>query len=121
MQEPNAPPSGRQLSRAGRASPPTERVTTILDFLSEHPHDQFGLSDLTRRLRLSKPTCLGILTTLTAAGYLVRDGKDKTYRLGPALITIGHAAQESMRVNPAAREELRRLSTTYATTAALSA
>ena len=121
MREPNAPPSGVPLSSAGRASPPTERVITILDFLSEHPHDRFGLSDLARRLRLSKPTCLGILTTLTAAGYLVRDGKDKTYRLGPALITIGHTVQESMRVNPAAREELRRLSTTYATTAALSA
>jgi DNA-binding IclR family transcriptional regulator len=51
----------------------------------------------------------------------VRDSTDKTYRLGPALIRIGHKAQESMRVSPAAREELRRLSTAFATTAALSA
>jgi DNA-binding IclR family transcriptional regulator len=51
----------------------------------------------------------------------VRDAQDKTYRLGPALISLGHAAQESMRVNPAAREELRRLSSKYDTTAALSA
>jgi DNA-binding IclR family transcriptional regulator len=115
------PPTGMPLSSAGRTSPPTERVIAILDFLSAHPHDRFGLSGLARRLGLSKPTCLGILTTLTAAGYLVRDEKDKTYRLGPTLITIGHRAQESLRVNPAAREELRQLSTTYATTAALSA
>ena len=121
MQEPDVRPSRAPLSNAGRASPPTARVIAVLDFLSDHPHDRFGLSDLARRLGLSKPTCLGILTTLTAAGYLVRDGMDKTYRLGPALITIGHTAQESMRVNPAAREELSRLSTTYATTAALSA
>jgi DNA-binding IclR family transcriptional regulator len=105
----------------GRASPPTERVVAVLGFLAQHPHDRFGVSELARRLGLSKPTCLGIVSTLAAADYLVRDGQDKTYRLGPALISLGHTAQESMRVNPAAREELRRLSSTYGTTAALSA
>jgi len=106
---------------SGRASPPTTRVIAIFEFLAGHPHDRFGLSELARRLDLSKPTCLGILTTLTKAGYLVRDSHDKTYRLGPALISLGHTAQETMRVNPAAREELRQLSTAYDTTAALSA
>jgi DNA-binding IclR family transcriptional regulator len=106
---------------SGRASPPTERVVAVLDFLARHPHDRFGVSELARRLGLSKPTCLGIVGTLAAADYLVRDAQDKTYRLGPALISLGHTAQESMRVNPAAREELRRLSSTYDTTAALSA
>jgi DNA-binding IclR family transcriptional regulator len=105
----------------GRASPPTERVVAILDYLAQHPRDRFGLSELARRLGLSKPTCLGIATTLTESGYLVRDSQDKTYRLGPALISLGHIAQESLRVDPAAREELRRLSATSGTTAALSA
>ena len=108
----------------GRASPPTDRVIAVLAFLARHPHDRFGLSELARRVELSKPTCLGILTSLTEAGYLVRDtgetGLDKTYRLGPALITLGHIAQESLRVSPAARDELRRLSETYGATAALS-
>lgn len=104
---------------SGRSSPPTQRVVAILDFLAKHPHDQFGLSQLARRLDLSKPTCLGIVTTLTEAGYLVRDPKDKTYRLGPSLITLGQIAQESMRVNPAARAELGRLSRAFNTTAAL--
>lgn len=106
---------------SGRNSPPTERVIRVLDFLACHPNDRFGVSELARRLKLSKPTCLGIVTALTEGGYLVRDAMDKTYRLGPALITLGHRAQESMRVSPAAREELRRLSTTFGTTAALSA
>jgi DNA-binding IclR family transcriptional regulator len=96
-------------------------VVTVLDFLAHHPHDQFGLSDLARRLNLSKPTCLGIVTTLADCGYLLRDSKTKTYRLGPALIALGHTAQESMRVNPAAREALRALSQEFDTTAALSA
>jgi DNA-binding IclR family transcriptional regulator len=108
----------------GRASPPTVRVIAVLEFLARHPHDRFGLSELARRVELSKPTCLGILTTLTDAGYLVRDtgesSRDKTYRLGPALITLGHIAQESLRVSPAARDELRRLSEAFGATAALS-
>ena len=106
---------------SGRASPPTERVVAVLDFLARHPNGRFGVSELARRLGLSKPTCLGIVTTLTDSDYLVRDSQDKTYRLGPALISLGHTAQESMRVDPAARAELRRLSAISGTTAALSA
>lgn len=103
----------------GRQSPPTQRVVAILDFLARHPHERFGLSDLARHAGLAKPTCLGIVTTLTESGYLVRDATDRTYRLGPALITLGHVAQEALRVSPAAREELQRLSKTFGTTAAL--
>ena len=96
-------------------------MVAILDFLARHPHDRFGVSELSRRLGLSKPTCLGIVTTLADSDYLVRDPQDKTYRLGPALISLGHTAQESLRVDPAARAELRRLSAISGTTAALSA
>jgi DNA-binding IclR family transcriptional regulator len=105
---------------AGRASPPTARVVAILNFLADHPQDKFGLSELTRRIGLSKPTCLGILTTLADSGYVIRDAQEKTYRLGPTLISLGHTAQESMRVSPGARDELRRLSETFNATAALS-
>jgi DNA-binding IclR family transcriptional regulator len=110
---------------AGRASPPTARVVAILDFLSRHSQERFGLSELTRRVGLSKPTCLGILTTLTESGYLVCEtgdnSRDKTYRLGPALISLGQMAQESMRVNPVARAELRALSAAFDTSAGLTA
>lgn len=120
-------PSGRPASgqvaprQSARSSPPTERVVALLDFLAQHPDQRFGLSDLARRTGLSKPTCLGIATTLTEAGYLTRDDPDKTYRLGPGLISLGRAAQQSLRAGPAAREQLRRLSVEFATSAALSA
>jgi DNA-binding IclR family transcriptional regulator len=64
---------------------------------------------------------LGIVTTLAAADYLVRDTQTKAYRLGPALIALGHTAQESLLVDPDARAELRHLATASGTTAALSA
>ena len=105
----------------GRTSPPTQRVVEVLDFLARHPHDRFGISELARRTGQSKPTCLGIVTTLAESGYLLRDADDKTYRLGPSLIALGHVAQESMRAGPSAREELRALSSAYGTTAALAA
>ena len=92
----------------------------ILDFLAGRPGERFGVSELARRVRLSKPTCLGIATSLAEAGYLVRDSGDKTYRLGPSLIALGHKAQESMRVSPASSTELRRLSAQFGVTAALS-
>ena len=105
----------------GRASPPTQRVVDVLDFLARHPHDRFGVSELARRVGQSKPTCLGIVITLAESGYLVRDPADKTYRLGPSLISLGHVAQESMRIGPPARDQLRRLSSEFGTTAALAA
>ena len=105
----------------GRASPPTQRVVDVLDFLARHPHDRFGVSELARRVGQSKPTCLGIVITLAESGYLVRDPADKTYRLGPSLISLGHVAQESMRIGPPARDQLRRLSSKFGTTAALAA
>ncbi len=112
--------AARVAETSRRMSPPTDRVVAVLDFLAARPAERFGVSELARRLGLSKPTCLGIVTSLTDAGYLVRDTVDKTYRLGPSLITLGHRAQESMRVSPAAREALRRLSARYGITAALS-
>jgi DNA-binding IclR family transcriptional regulator len=104
----------------GRTSPPTARVVAVLEHLASRPDRRFGVSELARRLELSKPTCLGIVTALTEAGYLVRDDADKTYRLGPTLITLGHRAQQSLRVSPAAHDELRTLAAAFAATAALS-
>ena len=73
-----------QPASSARSSPPTQRVVAILDFMAEHPHDRFGLSELARHVGLAKPTCLGIVTTLTESGYLVRDSRDKTYQIGRA-------------------------------------
>ncbi|MCA0157927.1 helix-turn-helix domain-containing protein [Tsukamurella sp. M9C] len=98
--------SAERAVAAGRTSPPTERVVAVLDFLSRHERERFGISELARRVGLSKPTCLGIAATLVESGYLIRDDRDKTYRLGPALIPLGRAARTSLRADPAGGDVL---------------
>jgi DNA-binding IclR family transcriptional regulator len=92
-----------------RQSPPTQRVTRLLDLLATQPREGVALSELARRLHMSKATCLGIVGALTQAGYLVRDEPTKTYTLGPALLSLGRAASEAFSSLAYARPEIRRL------------
>jgi DNA-binding IclR family transcriptional regulator len=92
-----------------RRSPPTERVIRLLDLLARRPAEGLSLSELSRRLDISKATGLGIAGALTRAGYLVRTEDTKTYTLGPALLGLGRAASEAFPSLAFARPELRRL------------
>lgn len=105
--------AGESGPGTARRSPPTERVVQVLDHLVARPGLRFGLSELSRELDLSKPTCLGILTALTDAGYLIRDPVDKTYGLGPALIVAGRAAQRGFASGPVAHRHLAALSAEF--------
>ncbi|MFR9752335.1 helix-turn-helix domain-containing protein [Nocardia sp. 004] len=108
-------------SGVGRRSAPTARVIRVLDFFVAQRGKRFGLSELARELDLAKPTCLGILTELTAGGYLVRDADHRTYGLGPALIAAGRVAQDGFAISALAREELEKLTVRYRTTCTASA
>src|SRR3569623_1430329 len=78
-----------------RRSPPTQRVIALLDHFVAHQGGRYGHSELARELDISKPTCLGILTTRVESGHLVCDPADKAYSLGPAFITVGQLARRS--------------------------
>jgi DNA-binding IclR family transcriptional regulator len=106
---------------SSRTSPPTDRVVAVLDFLVARSERRFGLSELARALGLSKPTCLGILSSLVNGGYVVRDPVSVTYGLGPALIAAGRAAQTGFALGPVARAHLQELSAQYDTTCTASA
>ncbi|WP_305094594.1 IclR family transcriptional regulator [Prescottella sp. R16] len=98
---------------SGRRSPPTARVVQVIDHLVARPDQRFGLSGLARALGISKPTCLGIVSELVAAGYLTRDPREKTYGLGPALIAAGRAAQRGFAIGAIARAHLEGLAIEY--------
>jgi DNA-binding IclR family transcriptional regulator len=75
-----------------RQSPPTERVVRILRSLAD-ADEPATLSTVARELQLNVSTCQTILQTLDDAGFVVRSPVDKTYTLGPALISLGDAAR----------------------------
>lgn len=91
-----------------RSSPGVRRVVAILNFFADHPGQAFTLTDLVRALKLSRATCHGLLAGLVDAGYLYRNS-DKSYLLGPALVTIGEGAKAHFSPLQAAQPEMRAL------------
>lgn len=89
-----------------RSSPGVRRVAAILNFIADHPGQAFALTDLVRALKLSRATCHALLTGLVDVGYLYRTG-DKTYVLGPALVSIGRTAAEHFSPLQVAQPEMR--------------
>jgi DNA-binding IclR family transcriptional regulator len=75
-----------------RPSPQTDRVVALLELLATEGAPPVTLAEVTRRLGVNKSSCHSMLTVLLAAGWLVRDTTTRAYRLGPALIAIGHRA-----------------------------
>jgi DNA-binding IclR family transcriptional regulator len=110
---PDAAPAVKEWTRGPdtlqRQSPPTERVTRLLDLLATRPQQGHTLSELARELEINKATCLGIVGALCRAGYLVRDESTKTYTLGPSLVALGRAASDASPAVAFARPELQRL------------
>ena len=87
-----------------------ERIVDVVEFLGSQPDRDFTLSELCRRLELSKATAHALLATLTERGWVVRHPRDKTYRLGPALTTIaGAAGARQLEVVDYARDEMQEL------------
>jgi DNA-binding IclR family transcriptional regulator len=78
-----------------RPSPQTDRIRWTLNLLARDPRRAHNLAQIARHLGVSKATCLPMVSALTEAGWLVRHPVDKTYRLGPALVALGHAAERS--------------------------
>jgi DNA-binding IclR family transcriptional regulator len=98
---------------SARRSPPTQRVVVLMEHFVAHQGGRFGLSELSRELQMSKPTCLGIVSTLVDSGHLVRDPVSKTYALGPAFIPLGRLAQRNFAAADVAAPLLAGLSERY--------
>jgi DNA-binding IclR family transcriptional regulator len=92
-----------------RTSPAVERAVALLNFLARHEDESFTLSELARRLDMSKSTGHTLLATLVQAGYVLRDAEG-AYLLGPAIVPLGEAATAHHRVVAIARREMLALS-----------
>jgi DNA-binding IclR family transcriptional regulator len=96
-----------------RRSPPTRRVLALLEHVVAHPGERFGLSELSRAVQISKPTCLGIVTTLTESGWLHRDPQTRGYGVGPALVAAVRLARRAVPGADAAERHLAALATRF--------
>jgi DNA-binding IclR family transcriptional regulator len=90
-------------------SPSVERAIQILDFLTTHPGRGFSLSELSRRLDISKATAHGVLATLAERALVTRNPDTAEFRLGPALVAMGAVAERGMPALTQARAEAERL------------
>jgi DNA-binding IclR family transcriptional regulator len=91
-----------------RSSPGVRRIVAILNFFADHPGQSFTLTDLVRALKLSRATCHALLAGLVESGYLYRT-LDKSYVIGPTLVSIGRIAQEHLSPLQVAQPEMRAL------------
>lgn len=70
---------------------------------------EWSLADLSRELKLSKPTAFRLLVALEEEGLVVRPEPSGAYRLGPAAIELGARAQRANAVAAVARPEIESL------------
>ncbi|HEX3336105.1 MAG TPA: helix-turn-helix domain-containing protein [Jatrophihabitans sp.] len=106
---------------SSRRSPPTQRVVDLLDHVLAHPSERFGLSELSRAVGISKPTCLGIVSTLADTGWLICDAESRAYGVGPALVAAGRLARRAVPGVEAAEQHLVQLATRYGAACSASA
>jgi DNA-binding IclR family transcriptional regulator len=70
------------------AVPALDRAVAVVGMFAEHPNRRFTLSELARRLDMSKATAHSLLGALCEHGWLWRDPVGKTYSLGAALVAL---------------------------------
>ena len=71
--------------------PALEHAARLLRFLKERNHRPWGVSELSRGIKVNKSTCFTILKTLERHGFVAHDDTNKKYSLGTALIELGGA------------------------------
>jgi DNA-binding IclR family transcriptional regulator len=89
--------------------PAIERAIRVLYLFKNGNKKEYGVSEISRLLRLNKSTAHNILNTLTQHKFLEQNEVTRGYRLGPALAELGSLARSQLDVREVARSYLRRL------------
>jgi DNA-binding IclR family transcriptional regulator len=89
----------------GYQAPSVKRALQILELVAESRRG-LGISELARRLEISKGTVYGICGQLEAGGALVRDPASKRYGLGPLAATLAGRSFVYTRLRDSAGPEL---------------
>lgn len=85
-----------------------ERGLAVLSaFTPDRP--DLGISELARKLDLTRSTTHRYVATLTTLGYLQQDDSTRKYRLGPRVLDLGFSVLGSLGLREIAAPHLRRL------------
>ncbi len=85
------------------------RSLELLEILKETDH-KYSIAELAEATGLPPSTVHRILQTFCEKKYVIRDEHAHTYQLGPALISLGRAAGNNIRIQEAALPILKNLS-----------
>jgi DNA-binding IclR family transcriptional regulator len=85
-------------------------LAVLAAFTPDRP--TLGISELARRLDLTRSTTHRYVATLAALGYLQQDEPTRQYRLGPRVLDLGFSVLGSLELREIAAPHLRRLTDT---------
>jgi DNA-binding IclR family transcriptional regulator len=83
---PDSPATGRTKGTIQSV----DRAARILRALASGPR-RLGVSELSDRLGITRPTVHGLLQTLQAHGFVEQDRESEKYQLGPGLLHLGNS------------------------------
>ncbi|MUV37061.1 putative HTH-type transcriptional regulator YagI [Lentibacillus sp. JNUCC-1] len=95
-----------------------DRALKIMDILQGYPKG-LGVTELSRRLEVSKSTSYRLLTSLKNQGYIKQDEQTELYLLGHKLIHLGQKVLEQLNIRELSAPYLRSLSQSTGETAHL--
>ncbi|MFZ5649134.1 MAG: IclR family transcriptional regulator [Bacillota bacterium] len=85
-----------------------ERAFSLLEAFAPNNAEQ-GISDLSRKVNLPRPTVSRLVATLESLGYLRQNKDTKKYSLGPKLIYLGTVVQAGFNLMEVAAPVLHKL------------
>lgn len=102
-------PSPKPAQAAQRPTQTVQRAFALLDLLGQ-ADKPLPLTELANRAGLHPSTCLRLLRTAGAQGFVERVGSSGHYRLGAKIFTLAYALERQMDIRAVVRPVLRRLS-----------
>jgi DNA-binding IclR family transcriptional regulator len=89
--------------------PAIDRAIRVLYLFKNGDKKEYGVSEISRLLKLNKSTVHNILNTLSQHKFLEQNEATRGYRLGPALAELGSLVRNQLDMREVARPYLHRL------------
>lgn len=102
----------KKTSNSGYNAPLIYKTFSLLEEVAAN-QSNLGVSDLSRRLNISKSTIFGITQALADLGALRQDPVTKKFRLGPTLVKLGNQALSGVNLRAVAKPFMIELSQMY--------